>query len=69
MTMTPVKSTNLHSLGYDPEAKLMRVKFRSGATHEYTGVPAAAHQAFLTAPSLGSHFANHVRGKYPSTKL
>jgi hypothetical protein len=69
MTMTPVKSTNIASLGYYPASKAMHVQFRSGATHELANVPAPAYAAFLKAPSLGTHFATHIRGKYASKKL
>ncbi len=69
MTMTPVKSSNIHSVGYDAPTETMRVRFLSGATHQYRPVPGWAHRSFVNAPSIGSHFAEHVRGRYESKRV
>jgi len=69
MDMEPVDSTAIHSVGYDPALKTLRVKFHSGATYDYSGVPVETHQAFMSAPSLGAHLARHVKGVHQHTRV
>ena len=64
MEMTPVTSSNLHSVGYDPATKDMHVRFHSGNTATYRNVPPETHQAFVSAPSVGKHFHQHIKGRY-----
>jgi hypothetical protein len=69
----PVKSSNIHSIAYDPESQELLVKFRSsagpGSTYAYSGVPPEVHRAFMSAPSHGIHFIDNIRGKYKERKL
>lgn len=67
--MTPVESSNIKAVGYDPDAHAMHVQFKSGGHYRYAGVPKAAHEAFMAAPSKGSHFAQNVAGKFEHTKV
>jgi hypothetical protein len=69
MIMHVVKSSNIESIGHDPGSNTLRVKFRSGATHEYAGVPARVFNTLGNAPSIGGHYSAHIRGQYPSKKL
>lgn len=69
--MKPVTSSTIHSIGYDPSRRLMRVDFKSGGgvtSYHYHDVPPEAHAALAGADSHGSHFHQHVRGKFPHTK-
>lgn len=56
----PVKSSNVDSYHYDAAAKVLHVKFKTGKTYEYTGVPAQELEALLAAPSFGSHVSKHI---------
>lgn len=68
MKLTPVKSSNIDSVGYDPTRQAMRVKFKNGGMYEHSDVSARDHQALVSAPSIGSHYAKHHSGK-KHTKL
>lgn len=69
--MQPIESSNIHSAGYDPEARVMRVRFRDrtdkhgtvkpGSIYEHLDVPQEAYDAFMAAESKGSHYATHIR--------
>lgn len=61
MKMTKVESSNLDEIGYDPETKTLRVKFKSGATHDYTEVPPEVHSGLMAADSCGSYFHQNIR--------
>lgn len=59
--MTTVESSVLAAIGYDTTNQELWVEFRSGLIYYYLGVPAAAYQAFLSAPSKGAYFNQHIR--------
>jgi KTSC domain-containing protein len=65
----PVKSSNIKSIGYDPEKQELHVEFGSGQVYAYANVPPEKHQALLAAESIGQHFARHIRTSHGFRKL
>lgn len=71
----PVKpvsgSTNIAALGHDPKTQTLAVQFHGDPprTYHYSGVTVPDHIAMLAAPSVGSHFAAHIKGRFPSRKI
>lgn len=63
-TMTPVKSSNLAAVGYDPESEMLRVQFHSGAVWEYSQVSPAKYSALIHAPSVGGYYSTFIKGKH-----
>ena len=61
-------SSNIMAVGYDRERALLRVRFRDGSEYDYADFSAGKYAEFIGAPSIGVHFAAHVRGKYQSTR-
>lgn len=61
MKMQPVSSSNISEVGYDPETKTLRVKFKKGGMWDYFDVSAEEHEAFISAPSIGKHFLSNIR--------
>lgn len=61
MERVPVASTNLASVGYAPERRLLHVEFIGGRVYEYAGVPASLHDGLMRAASKGTFFARHIR--------
>ena len=64
-----VKSSNISAIGYDLRASVLRVRFSSGSTYDYSGVTNDDWLKFAAAESKGAHFAAHIRGKYQGVKL
>lgn len=62
-------SSAISDLEYDPEQETLTVKFRSGQTHRYEGVPSHVFEQFANSSSHGRAFHALIRDKYPSTKL
>jgi hypothetical protein len=58
----PVDSSNVRSVGHDPETNRLHVEFKNGSVYEYNGVPAHEHQALVNAPSVGSYLHQHIKG-------
>jgi KTSC domain len=69
MEMSPFESSNIEAIGYDPETQEMHVRFKDGATYAYSNVPPGAHQQLIQARSVGSHFHQHIKGRFTHRKL
>jgi len=65
MRCTAVESTTFSTVAYDERRSLLQLEFRSRAIYQYSGVPAAVHEALLGAPSKGSYFNQFIRGRFP----
>jgi hypothetical protein len=69
MLRTPVESSNLRSVGYDPATQTLEIEFHSGGVYQYVGVPPSVYQDLLAAPSLGSYFQAAIRNQYAYTRI
>jgi hypothetical protein len=65
MRVSAVESSTLATVAYDEARELLQLAFRSRTVYEYSGVPAAVHQALLGAPSKGKYFNHAIRGRFP----
>ncbi|MFZ4436793.1 MAG: KTSC domain-containing protein [Syntrophales bacterium] len=61
MERQPVKSTNVDSVGYDPESKTLTVEFKSGGIYQYAGVQPEMYADLLAAESVGRFVSQVVR--------
>lgn len=68
-TFVPVNSSNIESVGYNEESQSLMVKFRSGSSYAYDGIPQSVYDAFMASDSKGRFFSAYIRGKYPTTQL
>jgi hypothetical protein len=69
MERTPVSSTNIVSIGYDPSSCTLEIEFQSGL-YQYFSVPGEVFEGLMQAPSKGSFFDQYVRkAGYASVKL
>ena len=59
MHRTNVESSNVKSLGFDREAKVLEVEYRSGHVYQYTDVMPDEYAALLAAESKGRHLQRH----------
>ncbi|MBP7656712.1 MAG: KTSC domain-containing protein [Pseudoxanthomonas sp.] len=80
ITMTPVQSSQIHSIGFDSETNTMHVRFLAGrgeqrgpgALYQYTGVSAEDFAAFDKAESKGSYFGKVFKpaaDRFPFTRV
>lgn len=61
MKMTEVKSSRIHSIGYDPEEMKMRVRFHKGGTYDYRPITKDGYMMLITAPSIGKIFELSIK--------
>ena len=61
-------STAIHQVDYDPATRDMTVTMAHGVQYTYPNTTSEQHNAFVSADSVGRHFANvvskrhHVKG-------
>jgi len=65
MDRQAVSSSNLASVGYDPNSNTLEIQFHSGGIYQYTGVPEYVYEELMSASSLGSFFARSIKNSYP----
>jgi hypothetical protein len=67
--MTPVDSSNIAAIGYEPATETMCVQFKNGAAYIYLDVKPEVYQEFLDSESKGKFLAQTIKGKYESEKI
>ena len=61
MPRTPVRSSNIASIGYDESTSTLEVEFRTGAVYQYYEVPKRVYVGLMNASSHGAYFAQYVK--------
>ena len=69
MNRISVRSSNIRSVGYDPDARTLEVEFHSGGVYQYSGVAETVHQGLIRASSKGAYFHDHIRDLYPCMQM
>ena len=65
MERQAVSSSNLASVGYDPDSETLEVEFlKTGKVYEYLNVPEFMFERLLAAPSAGIFFNSEIRDAY-----
>ena len=67
-TMPLVSSSAIGAIDYDAQSRTLRVAFHETGTYSFHGVPRSVYETFLSAPSKGRFFNQHIRDHYPSTR-
>jgi len=67
---TPVTdSTHMDGYKYDPVGKKLTVRFKNGYVYEASGVSSETHQAFVSAPSQGTHWHWVIKDNHNITRV
>jgi hypothetical protein len=69
MQRTPVSSSNVASIGYDVQSRVLEVEFKSGGTYQYASVPAMTYHSLMVAASKGKYLDQHVKGRFSASKV
>lgn len=57
----PVISSNIASVGYDKNERILEIKFHHGAVFQYFDIPEKVYEELMSSPSLGAYFMNEVK--------
>lgn len=69
MERTPVTSTDILSVGYDPDKEVLEIEFIRGAVYQYFGVPIGVYEGIMAADSKGKFFHANIKNTYGFGKL
>lgn len=64
MEHTPVTSSMVTHVGYDPETRELHLTYKGGKVYKHAAVPPEVHQALMTSPSMGKHINANIKGRY-----
>lgn len=60
MDLMPVRSTNIHAIGYDAPSQTLAVQFKSGDVYQYSNVDAQTYQKLMSG-DIGRYFAEIIK--------
>jgi len=69
MLRTPVRSSNLKSVGYDSATSKLEIEFDHGSIYQYSAVPESVYNQLMKASSYGRYFNEYIKGVYVSIKM
>jgi len=69
MKRTYVMSTDIKSIGYEEDSRLLEIEFLDSSVYQFQNVPKIAHLALMMAPAKGLHFNNNIKNHFPCIKV
>jgi hypothetical protein len=66
---TPVSSSNLRAVAYDPTNKALFIEFHGGSVYEYSGVPSIVYDNLMAASSHGQYHAYNIKNVFPYRRI
>lgn len=69
MERVAVSSSNLVSVGYDPETETLEVEFKNSGIYQYLNVPGFIYERLMSADSIGKFFNSEIKNAFSSAKL
>jgi KTSC domain len=68
MQRNSVASSNLQSVGYEPQSATLEVEFQDGRVYQYYGVPQNMYDRTMSAPSKGQFLNAYIKNQYPYSR-
>jgi hypothetical protein len=69
MIRAPVASSNIASIGYDPDSETLEIEFSNGSIYQYFNVPSSLNEQLMVAPSKGQFLNVYIRNAYPYSRV
>ncbi len=72
MIHTPVASSHLKAVGYDPDTRTLEVVFLSGHHYRYQDVPPEEYQMLMNVDAHGSYgeaFTRYIKPRYQGVQV
>jgi len=63
-----VKSSQIKSIGYDKDEKILEIEFKKGTVYQYSDIYYEVYMELITAKSVGSFFMRNINKKYKYEK-
>jgi hypothetical protein len=69
MERQTVSSSNLASVGYDPQSQTLEVEFSIGTIYQYFNVTQEIHDQLMAAPSKGQFLNTYIKNGHPYSRV
>jgi hypothetical protein len=69
MEREAVSSSNLVSVGYNPDSETLEVEFKNSGIYEYYNVPQFMYDRLMQAGSIGTFFNTEIKTSYACSKV
>jgi len=69
MTLTPIESSHLAAVGYEPDSERLTIQFVNADIYEYNFVEQELYDWLLADSSPGSFFSERIRPSFPGEKI
>lgn len=64
MNRVDVDSSNILSIGYDPDSQVLEIEFKDGSIYSYLKVPPNHYDGIMNADSHGKYLNENIKGIY-----
>lgn len=64
-----VASSNLSSVGYDPETETLEVEFLNGSVYQYFNVPEIMYERLMQESSKGKFLNAYIKNAFPFSRV
>jgi len=64
-----VESSNISSIGYDPDSETLEIEFSNGSIYQYYGVPENLYNKIMGASSKGQFLHQYIKNQYPYSRV
>lgn len=61
MQRQSVNSSNLSTVGYDPQTQILEIEFNHGGIYQYLNVPSYVYEELMDASSHGKYFDQNIK--------
>lgn len=65
---TPISSSNIKSIGHDPETNTLAIEYKDGSVYHYHDVGKDTHDQLISARSVGGFIHSSIKGVYKHSK-
>jgi hypothetical protein len=69
MERSPVQSSNVAEVGYDPASMTLEVLFHNGSIYRYFDVPQAVYSELMSAASVGAYLNSQIKNQYRYARM
>lgn len=66
--LTPVKSSNISSVGFDTASKTLAISFKGSGVYYYQDVNPSTYSEMMASKSVGKFFHANIKGQFKSVK-
>lgn len=64
-----VASSNIASIGYDPDSETLEIEFTNGSIYQYFNIPGELNEQLMASGSKGQFLNVYIRNAYPFSRV